>query len=252
MKIVMITGASSGIGAEFARQLDKEVSGIDEFWLIARRKERMEELAKELAHPVRIFANDIRNRSLYECLEWQLTEECADIKILVNNAGCGFNGFVTEQSSEKLTDVLDINCTAMTAITTLCISFMKTGARIIHMASSAAYLPQPGFAAYAASKSYVLNFSRALAEELRPCGIYVTAVCPGPVETEFLKKSGAEQSSYGIKKYVRMEAKDVVAEAIRAAKRKQTVVTPGLAMKGFRLLTKVVPHELILKAMRKM
>lgn len=252
MKIVLITGASSGLGAEFARQLDKEVSGIDEFWLVARRKERMEELAQNLTHPARIFANDVRNRSLYECLEWQLTEECADIKILVNNAGCGFNGFVTEQSSEKLIDVLDINCTAMTAITTLCIPFMKKGARIIHMASSAAYLPQPGFAAYAASKSYVLNFSRALGEELRSRGIYVTAVCPGPVETEFLKKSGAEKSSYGLKKYVRMEAKDVVAEAIRGAKRKQTVVTPGLAMKGFRLLTKVVPHEVILKVMRKM
>lgn len=252
MKIVLITGASSGMGAEFARQLDREVSGIDEFWLIARRKEKMEALALELKHPVRIFANDIRNRSLYECLEWQLKVEHADIKILVNNAGCGFNGPVTELSDEKLTDVLDINCTAMTKITSLCIPFMKRNGRIIHMSSSAAYLPQPRFATYAASKSYVLNFSRALSEELRPRGIYVTAVCPGPVETEFLGKAGGQGTSYGIKKYVRMQPKEVVAEAIRASKRKQSVVTPGLAMKGFRILAKVVPHALILRAMRRM
>lgn len=252
MKLVIITGASSGMGAEFARQLDRQVSGIDEFWFIARRKEKMEALASELKHPVRIFANDIRNLSLYESLEWQLKVEHADIKILVNNAGCGFNGFVTEQSSEKLADVLDINCTAMTAITTLCIPFMKRNARIIHMSSSAAYLPQPRFATYAASKSYVLNFSRALSEELRPRGIYVTAVCPGPVETEFLKKAGAPGASYGIKKYVRMRPEAVVAEAIRASKRKQTVVTPGLVMKGFRILTKMVPHALILRVMRRM
>lgn len=252
MKIVLITGASSGMGAEFARQLDREVSGIDEFWLVARRKEAMEAVAAELKHPVRLFANDIRNRSLLESLEWQLKVEHADIKILVNNAGCGFQGLVTEQSGEKLTDVLEINCTAMTAITTLCIPFMKRNARIIHMSSSAAYLPQPRFATYAASKSYVLNFSRALSEELRPRGIYVTAVCPGPVETEFLKKAGTQETSYKIKKYVRMQPEAVVAEAIRASKRKQTVVTPGLVMKGFRILTKLVPHGLILRVLRRM
>lgn len=252
MKIVLITGASSGMGAEFARQLDREVSGIDEFWLVARRKERMEALADELVHPVRIFANDIRNRSLYESLEWQLKEERGDIKILVNNAGCGFNGLVTEQSSEKLAEVSEINCTAMTAITKLCIPFMKRNARIIHMSSSAAFLPQPKFAVYAATKAYVLRFSRALFEELRPRGITVTAVCPGQVETEFLDKSGAERGAYGFKKNFRMQPEAVVAEAIRASKRKQAVVTPGIGMKGFRILAKVVPHGLILRVMRRL
>ena len=247
MKIVLITGASSGLGAEFARQLDKEVSGIDEFWLVARRKERMEELAQNLTHPARIFANDVRNRSLYECLEWQLTEECADIKILVNNAGCGFNGFVTEQSSEKLIDVLDINCTAMTAITTLCIPFMKKGARIIHMASSAAYLPQPGFAAYAASKSYVLNFSRALGEELRSRGIYVTAVCPGPVDTPFFERAETNGQTLALKKNFSVSPEWVVRDALTAAKKRKTVAVCSVPMKLFRILCKIVPHSWILE-----
>lgn len=250
MKIAIITGASAGMGAEFAKQLDEELSGVDAFWLIARRKERMEELAKELNHPVRIFAEDVRNQALYEQLEQALKEAEADVKMLVNNAGYGIVGFAAERSKEELLGVIDVNCKAMTAITMLCLPFMRRNARIIHMSSSAAYLPQPKFAVYAATKSYVLNFSRALAEELRPQGIYVTTVCPGPVETEFFDKAEQYGSSYGFKKYFRKMPADVVAEAIRASKRKQAVVTPGIGMKGFRMLAKVVPHGIVLRIMR--
>lgn len=250
MRIVIITGASSGMGAEFARQLDKELSGVEEFWLIARRRERMEELAEELKHPVRIYTEDVRNQSLYESLEQDLKETQADIKVLVNNAGYGIVGFASDRSKEELLGMIDVNCRAMTAILMVCLPFMNRNARILQMSSSAAYLPQPKFAVYAATKSYVLSFSRALAEELRPQGIYVTAVCPGPVETEFFDKAEQYGVSYGFKKYFRMQPEKVVAEAIRASRRKQAVVTPGLAMKGFRVLTKLVPHGIILRVMR--
>lgn len=250
MKIVLITGASSGMGAEFARQLDSEISGVDEFWLVARRKERMEELREELKHPVRIFAEDVRNQSFYESLERQLKEQNADVKMLVNCAGYGIVGNVAERSKEELLGMIDVNCKALTAVTSLCLSYMKRNARILQMASSATYLPQPKFAVYAATKSYVLSYSRALAEELRPREIYVTAICPGQVETEFLDRAEQYGKSYGFKKYFRKQPEDVVAEAIRASKRKQAVVTPGLAMKGLRVLAKVVPHEVILRVMR--
>lgn len=250
MKIVIITGASSGIGAEFARQLDREVSGVDEFWLTARRKERMEELAETMEHPVRIFAEDIRERSFYQELERQLKEQKADVKILVNCAGYGIVGKAADRSKEELLGILDVNCKALTAVTVLCLPYMRRNARIFQMSSSAAYLPQPDFAVYAASKSYVLSFSRALAEELRERRIYVTAVCPGPVDTKFFELAEQYGASYGFKKYFMMHADKVAAEAIRAAKRKQTVVTPGVGMKGFRLLTKLVPHKVLLCVMR--
>lgn len=252
MKIVLITGASSGMGAEYARQLDKEVSGIDEFWLIARRRERMEALAEELEHPVRIFAFDITEEALYEELERQLKEVQADIKILVNNAGYGIVAPVSKLSRKELSGMSEVNCGALTSMVSVCLPFMKRNARIIQMASSAAYLPQPGFAVYAATKAYVLNFSRALAEELRPQGIYVTSVCPGPVATEFFMLAEKYGTSYSFKNLFTMEADSVVREAIRASKRKQTVVTPGIAMKGFRVLTKAVPHEVILRVLRHM
>ncbi len=250
MKIIVITGASSGIGAEFARQLDRKVSDVEEFWLTARRKGRMEKLAKELKHPVRIFAEDIRNQSFYEELEHQLKINEADVKMLINCAGYGIVGSVENRSKEELLGIVDVNCKALTAVTMLCLPYMRRNARIVQMASSAAYLPQPGFAVYAASKSYVLSFSRALSEELRKRGIFVTAVCPGPVDTEFFKRAEQYGATYGFKKYFRMHARDVVEKAIRAAGRKQPVVTPGIAMKGFLVLTKLVPHEILLRVMR--
>lgn len=250
MKVIIITGASSGIGAEFVRQLDRKVSGVEEFWLVARRKGRMEELAKGLEHPVRIFAEDIRNQSFYEELEHQLKVCMADVKMLVNCAGYGIVGAVENRSKEELLGIVDVNCKALTAVTMLCLPYMRKNARIIQMASSAAYLPQPGFAVYAASKSYVLSFSRALSEELQKRGIFVTAVCPGPVDTEFFKRAEQYGATYGFKKYFRMQAKNVVKTAIRAAKQKRSVITPGIAMKGFLVLTKLVPHEVLLRVMR--
>ncbi|MGN1084856.1 MAG: SDR family NAD(P)-dependent oxidoreductase [Lachnospiraceae bacterium] len=250
MKVVIITGASSGIGAEFARQLDRELPGVEEFWLAARRRERMEELAAGLRHRVRIFAEDIRNQSFYEELEEALQTSRADVKLLVNCAGYGIVGAFEERSKEEMLGMLDVNCKALTAVTELCLPYMGKNARILQMASSAAYLPQPGFAVYAAGKSYVLSFSRALSEELRKRRIYVTAVCPGPVDTEFFKRAEQYGASYGLKKYFMTDAESVVTEAIRASKRKQSVVTPGLAMKVFRFLTKLVPHTVILRVLR--
>ncbi|MDD5900088.1 MAG: SDR family NAD(P)-dependent oxidoreductase [Lachnospiraceae bacterium] len=250
MKVVIITGASSGMGAEFTRQLDKELSDVEEFWLVARRRERMEALAAELKHPVRIYAEDVRNESFYESLEQNLKAAKADIKILVNNAGYGIVGGVKDRSREELLGMLDVNCRAMMAVIMTCLPFMNRNARILQMASSAAYLPQPKFAVYAATKSYVLSFSRALAEELRPQGIYVTAVCPGPVETEFFDKAEQYGASYRFKKLFMMQPEKVVAQAIGASMRKQVIVTPGLGMKGFRLMTKIIPHGIILRVMR--
>lgn len=249
MKVIIITGASSGMGAEFARQLDTELSGVEELWLVARRRERMEALAGELKHPVRIFAEDVRAQSFYETLERQLRKAHADVKMLVNCAGYGIVGKVAERSAEELSGMVDVNCRALTALTSICLPYMKQNARILQIASSAAYLPQPNFAVYAATKSYVLSYSRALAKELRRQRIYVTAVCPGPVATEFFETAEQYGASYGFKKYFRMQPEAVVAEAIRASKRKQSVVTPGAPMKGFRILVKLVPHEIILQVL---
>ena len=197
MKIAIVTGASSGMGREFVRQLGYFYKNLDEIWVIARRKERLEALAKESRVPLRIFAGDLQKKKVYKELRDALEKEQPDLRMLVNSAGFGKSGSVEEISSEKFriqTDMVDVNCRSLTRMTLLCLPFLRAGSRIVNLASASAFCPQPYFSVYAATKSYVLSFSRSLGEELRKKGIVVTAVCPGPVDTEFFKFSGKPQN----------------------------------------------------------
>ena len=155
-------------------------------------------------------------------------------------------GSFDELALEEQLDMLYVNCEALTRMTYICLPYMAKGSRIIQMASAAAFLPQQNFAVYAATKSYVLSFSRALKEELSDYGIYVTVVCPGPVNTEFFKIAEQYGSTLQIKKLTMITAEKCVSDALYASFRKKSMAVPGIPMKAFLLLTKIVPHELIL------
>ena len=143
--------------------------------------------------------------------------------------------------------MIDLNCHALTEMTYFCIPYMKKNSRIIQLASSAAFLPQPDFAVYAASKSYVYSFSRALARELAPRKIYVTAVCPGPVDTPFFDIAEKSGSMLGIKKLTIAKADKVVRQAIADSYKKKENSVYSRVIRSFELLAKVVPHSVILK-----
>ena len=178
MKIAVITGASSGMGREFAVQVSKLYRNLDEIWVVARRTERLEELKKKLTVPVRIFDGDLGRDYIYERIEKSLDQKQAKIRLLVNAAGYGKMGLTEKLDSLDLCGMIQLNCIALTKMTHLCLPYMERGARVVQVASAAAFAPQPGFAVYAASKSYVYSFSRALRMELKKHGISVTAVCP--------------------------------------------------------------------------
>ena len=161
MNIAIITGASSGIGKEFALQLDAGLYTIDEFWLIARRKDRLEELACDLDHMAKTIPLDLTQEADMEHLRALLRKERPAVRMLINCSGYGIMGQFSEIDSREQVGMIDLNCRALTEITHACLPYMKKNSRIIQLASSAAFLPQPGFAVYAASKSYVLSFSRA-------------------------------------------------------------------------------------------
>ena len=127
-------------------------------------------------------------------------------------------------------------------MTKISLPYMAKRSNIINIASSAAFMPQPNFAVYAASKSYVLSFSRALHQELKKHGVIVTAVCPGPVNTEFFDIAESYTKTKGYKVILRVNAKNVVALALKDAKKGRTVSTYGFVMKAFRVATKIVPH----------
>ena len=202
-KIAVVTGASSGMGKDFALQLP-EFFETDEMWLIARRKEKLLETEEEIKRlssqkkykklpHIRVIEADLCGRkgiSAYESLlkaEKLLEEKNGgfEISVLVNNAGFGTYGTFESSKLEEELNMIDLNCTTLTGLTGLSIPFMKKGSSIINTASLASFLPLGNFAVYGATKAFVLSFSVALAAELKDKGIKVTSLCPGPVSTEF-------------------------------------------------------------------
>lgn len=252
MNIILITGASSGIGREFAKQMDAIFGNIDEFWLVARSREGLEETANTLCHKARILSMDVTDAGQLDRLEELLLEKKAVIRILVNCAGYGIMGTFSEQDRSSMLGMIRLNCEALTELTHRLIPYMKQGSRIIQMASCAAFVPQPDFAVYAATKSYVLSFSRALGEELKPMGIYVTAVCPGPVDTPFFDIAERYGSTLAIKKYTLVNAREVVSLALRDSYHRRSVSVCSLPIKAVRVLAKFVPHDMILAIMTQM
>lgn len=247
MRVVVITGASSGIGKEFALQLDKGLSTIDEFWLVARNEERLEELASRLTHKARLFPMDITEEENLESLEMQLMDRGAKVSMLIACAGVGYIGDFQDLSNEKHLEVIRLNCEALTNTIAHVVPYMHQNARIITLASSSAFLPQPGFASYAASKSYVYSLSKAIGQELKCEGIYLTCVCPGPVDTPFLANANKTGEGLALKKLFTADPKAVVQKALRDSAKKRSVSIYGISMKAFSMAVKMLPQDLFLK-----
>ncbi len=221
-KIIVVTGASSGMGVCFARQLACEKP--DELWIVARRKDRLENLKKEIESEksvkVRVVDIDVSGsegaRRFKAILDAERNSGDFEISVLVNNAGFGTYGEFADTDTDREMEMVDLNCTSLTGITGFALPYMKKGSRIINTASLASFLPLGNFAVYGASKAYVLSLSVALAAELKPRGISVTALCPGPVSTEF-----ANVASKGAREKVRhgLSPEKTVEHAIKASRR---------------------------------
>lgn len=252
MKIAIVTGASSGMGREAIIQIADRFSGIGEIWAIARREDRLKELARQLPVPLRIFPLDLCEKDAPDVLKTALEDEHPEVKILVNSAGYGKIGQVGELLLQDETGMVSLNCEALCAVTHLVLPYIPEHSRILQFASSAAFLPQPGFAIYAATKAFVLSYSRALNAELRQRDIVVTAVCPGPVKTEFFDIAETTGVIPLYKRLVMADPKKVVQLAIRDSMMGKSISVYGLFMKAFYVLSKVCPHELLLRIMTRL
>lgn len=256
MKIAVVTGASSGIGREFVYQIPAFYNELDEIWITARRAERLLEVKEALAEKsgvyVRIFAGDLEKDLVYKQIKNRLENQNPDVRMLVNAAGFGRIGDVCEiakQDPAGQLRMIDMNCRALTKMTLLALPYMGKGSRILNVSSGASFCPQPGFAVYAATKAYVTSFSRGLYEEVKKKGIVVTAVCPGPVDTEFFEVSGTKGSR--IKEACMKKAAPVVRQALLDARAKKPLSVYGNTMKGARLAGKLLPEEAIFYVMDK-
>lgn len=252
MKIAIVTGASSGMGWESVIQIADRFSGIGEIWAVARREDRLKELADQVPVPLRIFPLDLCRAQDLAVLKDALEKEKPQVKILVNAAGYGKIGQVGILSLEDETGMVSLNCEALCAVTHLVLPYIPDHSRIIQFASAASFLPQAGFAIYAATKSFVLSYSRALNAELRPREIAVTAVCPGPVKTEFFDIAETTGTIPLYKRLVMADPKKVVRLALRDSMMGKSVSVYGPLMKAFCLLCKVCPHGFLLRIMDRM
>lgn len=248
MKTAVITGASAGLGVEFVRQLEGAFPEIGCVWIIARSANKLEEAAGLLNRvQVKILPLDLCSESSFAELSNLLASEKPEISLLVNNAGCGYLGNVGETALDVQTRMVDLDVRALTAVTHVMVPYMKRGGRIINVSSIAGFCPNPRMTVYSSAKAYVSSFSRGLGEELKPKGITVTAVCPGPMATEFLDIGGIAGNSgtFNILPYCRPDR--VVKGAYAAARAGRAVYTPRAFFKFYRVLAKILPQRLMIK-----
>ena len=185
MRIAIVTGASSGLGRAYARQLDR-IMKLDEIWLIARREERLQALAGELGCKGRVLAMDLKRRESTEVLEAMLAEEKPELAALVCAAGFGKFGRGEDMTAQETEDMVALNCRAAVEVTRVCLPYLERGGRVLEIASCAAFQPLPGMNLYAATKAFLLRYTQALRWELKGRGVKVTAVCPFWIRTEFM------------------------------------------------------------------
>lgn len=245
--IVIVTGASAGLGAAFVRLLDETLPDEVTLWLIARREERLWQFADGLAHSTRCFALDLTEKESFSIVEGALRASGSTVQLLINNAGAGMPGHFAHQHLARHQSLCDLNVRAQVGLTSVALPYMAEGSAIVFTASVAAFLPQPGFATYAASKAFILSFGRALAAELTSRRIGVTVTCPNPMLTDFFTPDEKEQLLSSYKRFSIEDPNTVAHKTIAAVrKRKVVVVTSGLG-KLVRLLAKVVPHRWIVR-----
>ena len=243
MKIAVITGASSGIGREFVYAIDREEQ-LDELWVIARRKDRLEELQEKCSHKVRPIALDLSEDAGIAEYRELLQAEQPEIHLLVNAAGFGVFGPFAESDLEKVLKSARLNALSLTAMCHISLPYMKSGDSIINMGSNSSWQPVPYQTVYGASKSYVLNFSRALGRELKDRDIHVMCVCPGWIKTEF--QQVAEHDRY-IRYVDRWYGPDeVAAQAMKDLKKKKTVSILGHPVRRQVRLVKFMPVKTVM------
>ena len=248
LKTALVTGASSGIGLEFAKLLARE--GHD-LVLVARRREALEEVARELAVKhgvaVHVIAKDLAAPDSAAEIFGELETEHIVVDILVNDAGLGLHGRFWETDLERQIEIIQVNVVALTALTGRFLPGMvaRGRGRIVNVASTAAFQPGPYMAVYYATKAYVLSFSEALAVELSDTGVTVTALCPGPTVTEFQTAAGLEDTLLFRGPFV-MKAEKVARAGWAGAKRGKRVVIPGLANKLLKGIVRFSPRRLVI------
>lgn len=238
----MITGASSGLGREFVKQLGQK-EDLDEIWAIARREDRLLALRELTGREIRPIAMDLTDGANVEKLEEMFKAEKPDIRVLVNAAGMGRIGKTTAIPEADNNAMIDLNCRAAVAVTTAAFPYLSKGSRVLEICSTAGFQPMAGLNVYAATKAFLQSYTKALHYELLLTGIHVTAVCPYWIkDTEFIP-TARQVDRNGFRHFpLASRSKTVVSWALFDSKLNLWVSTPGPICMAHRLVAKFIPH----------
>lgn len=248
MKIAIVTGASSGLGRDFVRQISVKEPDLNEIWVIARREERLQELSGQVNTKLRVLPADLTQDESIEMLKNLLEAEHPEVAILVNAAGFGKIGDYSSISRADCDAMINLNCRAAVDMTILCIPYMSRGSRILEVCSTAAFQPFQRLNIYAASKAFLYRYSRALGVELFPKGITVTAVCPYWVrDTEFIPVARQTGSKKDINHFpLASKSRTVVSWALHDSRIGLPVSTPGPVCMFHRIAAKFIPSSVMM------
>lgn len=247
MSIAIVTGASAGLGVEFLKKLGMVYPEIEEYWVVARRTERLEALKDILpGKTITPISLDLTATGSYAEMDALLKDKKPAVKLLINNAGFGKLGDFASTAYEPQMLQCDLNVRALTVITNLVLPYMAEGSAVINVCSIAAFVPTPNMTVYCSTKAYVYSFSKSLRFELKNRGINVLAVCPGPMATEFLDVADITGRSKTFETLPYCKADQVAEKALKAAKKGRGIYTNKFLYKLYRVLAKIVPHGLFM------
>lgn len=251
MDIAIITGASAGLGQAFFRSVVRRYPKLDQIWLIARRADRLQQLAQDSPVPVVCLPLDLTQDGSYQAISERLAAEQPRVRILINNAGLGQLDDMVDSDVATQVRMVDVNCRGLTAVTTAVLPYMPKDSFVIQVASIAAFAPNARMTVYSSTKAYVLSLARGLRMEMKSRGVNVLALCPGPMSTEFLEKAditAGKSKQFDTLPYSDPEA--VADGAVVRAARGKAIYTPRAFYRFYHFVSKVLPTSLVMKMCR--
>ena len=247
MSVAIITGASGGIGSEFARQISR-LDGIDELWLIARNTDKMHSLGRELGLKTRVIGADLTTGEGIDAVRSALCEAKPKVRFLVNASGFGNYGAFDEISEDEVVRMIDLNVKALVLITHMTVPYMERGGRIIELGSGSCFTPLPYFNIYSSSKVFVLHYTKSLNYELKKYGVRATCFCPGWVDTDFLGKSLANGNTHPKSMKPLLKCEDVVRRCVKASVKGRAMCVTNWYTKLQHVMFKLLPDRLLTRA----
>lgn len=244
-ELAIVTGASSGIGEEIVKLLRSEKDL--EIWLVARREAKLHQIVEELGGDesvsMKVKCLDLTDSESWEKIESDVKASGQRVRWLVNNAGYGFNGQFKNEDPSHMEGMIQLNVTALTSVTRRLLPFMGRGSAVVNIASSIAFIPAPYFSVYAGTKAFVLSFSLSLREELLSQGINVTAVCPGPVATEFFDTASMDAPP----SWIVEKASSTAFLSVEKSTQNVPIIVTGVAAWGLRIISALLPRSVVAK-----